>query len=186
MAPLEVEVAKLMDPTTDPTTLDLLVKFQTSIAALLGFTGVIVTLIVNARNTRGQVEDNRRHEQETLRRALLAELEMHRETIAKNAEQVRKNADGDNDGMYHPFLATPIFDQSMTRLGTLDLDNLKAVLNAFGVVRGFNRRLIFLTDDPAATLSDTTWVPAAKVKTLLRMLETLLPPVDAGIVALQK
>lgn len=74
----------------------------------------------------------------------------------------------------------------MTRLGTLDLDNLKAVLKAFGVVRGFNRRLIFLAGDPADTTSDTTLIPAAKVKVLLRMLETALPSIDVGIAALQK
>lgn len=164
-------------------TLDLLLKFQTALVGLVGFAGVILTLVVNSRIARRQVQDQRRHDRLALQRALLAELESQRETITNNIADIEKRAGEEYEGMYHPRLLVPIFDASIPRLGLVDDAGLPAILHGFQVIRGFNRRLSFIAEPHG----DTDFlVPENRVKTLAGMLKTTLPAVDKAIEALSK
>lgn len=165
------------------TIFELLQKFQTALVGVIGFTGVIVTLVVNSWIARRQVQDQRWHDRQALERALLAELEAHRETITNNIADIEKRAGEEYEGMYHPRLLLPIFDASIPRLGLIDGTGLPAVLHGFQVIKGFNRRLSFIAEPHG----DTDFlVPENRVKTLARMLTTALPAVEKAIGALSK
>jgi len=67
---------------------------QTLIAGAIGFAGVIGTLLLNARYAREQRREQRRHECQTLRVALIEELKINRGTLVSNKNQIK---DGGND-----------------------------------------------------------------------------------------
>ena len=60
--------------------------FQTQIVGIIGFAGVIATLWFNARQARNQRIDERHHESEALRTALIEELKIIRESVTENAD----------------------------------------------------------------------------------------------------
>jgi hypothetical protein len=69
-------------------------EFQTLTVGIIGFAGVISTLLINARQAREQRREERRHERQTLRVALIEELKINREMLAYNIDKVK---DGVNE-----------------------------------------------------------------------------------------
>jgi hypothetical protein len=67
-------------------------EFQTLTVGIVGFAGIILTLCFNARQAREQRREERRHECQTLRAALLEELKINRETLVSNMRDVRETA----------------------------------------------------------------------------------------------
>jgi hypothetical protein len=67
--------------------------FQTLIVGIIGFAGVIATLWFNARQARNQRIDERHHESEALRTALIEELKIIRESVTENAAGSDKSQD---------------------------------------------------------------------------------------------
>ena len=70
---------------------NLLKEYQTGTSALVGFAGVIVTLVVNAWLARRARRQERQHEAEVLRRAIVSEF-------ASILEELRKRLRGFDDG----------------------------------------------------------------------------------------
>ena len=66
-------------------------KFQTFLLGLLGFAGVIYTIIMNARLARQQHERELSHERTALRTALCAEIEILRGSYEDRSQTLRKN-----------------------------------------------------------------------------------------------
>jgi hypothetical protein len=62
-------------------------EFQTLIVGFLGFAGVIFTLWFNAWQTRRQRREERHHESETLRVALVEELGINRDWVVRETEK---------------------------------------------------------------------------------------------------
>ena len=126
--------------------LDLLEKFQTGIVGLIGFAGVIVTLVVNARLSRRNLRETHDHDRDTLARGLLAELRSSRRSLDRNLQQLRCL-----DPVIHPGLnmpahnATPVFDSSIARLGLLPNECIDPVLNAYLCLKEFDRSMVLFT-----------------------------------------
>jgi len=167
----------------DQETLDLLQKFQTAIVGVIGFTGVILTLIVNAAVARRQVRDNRTHERQVVARALLAELKSHREALARNVGEAKED-ESPLVGMITPILQVPVFDANLSRIGVLPVGSIEPVLNAFLCLKEYNPTIALLSHpmaDPGHRAVDGK--DANKVVTIT---ESMLPPLDDGIAALEK
>jgi hypothetical protein len=67
-------------------------QFKTGIVGVIGFTGVIITLVTNAALARSARAAVVSQERETLRTALIVELTMLRDAYAQNAEYCAKEA----------------------------------------------------------------------------------------------
>ena len=164
--------------------IELLAKFQTGLVGLIGFTGVITTLIVNARLERRRLREAREHERNTLTRALLAELRSHHLSVEANDQQVRRA-----DPTEYPTLIlpahnpTPVFDANIARLGLLSDKQIDPVLRAYLLIKEHDRKLELIT---VRTSDDHRSLAVEKHGHLLAgMLEGLLPELDAAIKALR-
>ena len=94
----------------DPATIHFLQNWQPAISAVLGFTGVIIALVVNAWLARRQVRDHREHERLSIARALAAELQALEHAANITVAPVR---DHQTYGTLHP----PIIMMPVSRSG---------------------------------------------------------------------
>ena len=164
----------------------LLEEFQTGVATLivgmLGFAGVIITLVVNARITRRDAREARRHERETLARALLAELSSHRQSVKKNVEDMEKTNMGTGQFLVPAIIETPVFDANVSHLGRLSAAQVGLVLDAYLVLKEYNRSLVLVSTPENS--GHYRAVEAQCAPQVGLMLQSLLPHLDAAIAAL--
>ena len=165
--------------------IDFLERFQTGIVGLIGFTGVILTLFVNAWIARRHGRDARKHERETLGRALLAELSSHRQSIKRNIEAVTERAGNGTGALLVPAITnTPVFDASVARIGLLPGEQLGPVLEACLTLKEIDRSISLISAPDVSghyRIIKGEYAPKAQP-----MLESLLPVLDAAIAALER
>ncbi len=70
--------------------MDWLNNYQTLIVGVVGFAGVILTLLYNAKTARAQRDEEREHERRALRAALIAELQINRYSLEENSRLLSK------------------------------------------------------------------------------------------------
>lgn len=110
--------------------MEFLLKFQTGLVGVIGFTGVILTLVVNAylgrRDRKAKTADATR----TLISGLIAELEVIYLALEDAASTLPS---GPTEGQYNVplFSMSKIFEASLDTLGLLTPDVLTKVLDAY-------------------------------------------------------
>jgi hypothetical protein len=122
-----------------PEILDLLAKFQPALSALVGFTGVIVTLVVNAALARRQVRDNRAHESKAVTRAIASELRFHELMLKGYVASIREGQPGQ---MMPP--VTPTMDAYITKLGLIPSEQISYVSGAYFILKELHSNLIWI------------------------------------------
>ena len=153
--------------------------YQTLIVGTLGFTGVIITLLVNAWLARRQRRDEQRHERQTLRIALIEELKINRDAVDRNMEPPAE--DSKPKGAFVP--TDPMDDayRAFTdRIGLLSRDEVSKIMFAYLSLRTYNAKL-FLIGVPPHTGDRHVNVPAKNIEMLVQLLESLIGPVDKAI-----
>lgn len=109
--------------------------YQTLVVGLLGFAGIIVTLLVNAYLQRAQ--DRRRAKQEArgLRIALMEELRVQRMVLEEVAESLGTAEDNGDAGVRFGLVPlqrySRVFDRSIDKLGLLTGRELAYVFAAY-------------------------------------------------------
>ncbi len=115
--------------------MDILRSWQTLLGALLGFGGVIVTLILNEALKRKATRDTRNQEAESLCVALRAELLELRKALRQQKDELDRGMKGkklkEQDLIIIPLCFRQIFDASIDRLGLLRPDQVIDVLQAY-------------------------------------------------------
>ncbi len=161
-------------------------RFQTLAAGFVVFAGVILTLWYNARALRRQRRDERHHEREALRLALLEELQINRRSLKENAELLRKDPPGEQGGALVP---TDRMDDAyrsfLPRIGLLSQDEVGKVMGAYLSLRTYNAKL-FLVGEPVHTSPRHVNVPAMNVEMLAQMQETFIGPIDEAIEVMER
>jgi hypothetical protein len=163
-------------------------EFQTLIAGTIGFAGVIITLVLNAWYVRKQHREERRHECQTLRVALIEELKINRETLVSNMHNVRDTANGlPEDGGY--FVPTDPMDDAYRafthRIGLLSQAEVSKVMYAYLSLRTYNAQL-FLVGVPPHTGDRHVQVPVENAQRLARLLEGRVGPIEEAIAVLER
>jgi hypothetical protein len=111
-------------------------SYQTLVVGLLGFLGVMATLAFNAWLARKSERRKIEHEANVLRRALVEEMKVQRDSLINAAEGAKRGADENAAGARNDVL-TPllrfadIFEKSIDKLGLLTSDEVGAVLDAY-------------------------------------------------------
>jgi hypothetical protein len=105
--------------------------WQESIAALIGFAGIIITLVVNARIQRRHQKDTEDDAKKSLRAALMVEFELLQSSLEGNIPKAGDNTD------YQGSMLVPkeplrsfVFGAPNTNLGILGPVVAAAVVNA--------------------------------------------------------
>lgn len=121
----------------------MLKEYQTLIVGVVGFAGVIVTLIVNARLARQHHSREIDHEAKVLRVAVRAELEAIRDAFEERIRTL-KNPEGWPSIMVPLDTMTDVYGSLIDKLGLLSEPEIRAVMRAYLAVRQMPERLKLL------------------------------------------
>src|ERR1700737_2761468 len=120
----------------------LLKEYQTLIVGALGFTGVILTLITNARLIRRQHTRQVDHERTALKAALSTELSIIRDTFVDRIKMIAEAPE--TQGMLVPLdTMTAVYREVIAKLGLLSRGQVNLVMRAYILVRQMPDRLRF-------------------------------------------
>jgi len=149
--------------------------FQTLIVGIIGFAGVIATLWFNARQARNQRIDERHHESEALRTALIEELKIIRESVTDKSQDAFVPTDPMDDA-YRAFTH---------RIGLLSEGEVRKVMYAYLTLRTYNAKL-FLIGVPTHTSERHVKIPAPNIPLLIGMYKGLLDPMNQAIQVMEQ
>ena len=107
-------------------------RFQTALVGVLGFAGVILTLLHNARETKRQGERALRNEQASVFSALHAELTVHRGTLHEAVAAFQTPRGSAAGKFIIPVTSEfPVYDALLPRIGILPSHKVRAVIYAY-------------------------------------------------------
>ena len=128
-------------------------RFQTLIAGLVGFTGVVVALVVNGWITRRQHARQVDHERQVLRTALRSELRILRTAYLDRISMIDEAKREGSSGVLVPLnTMTDAYGQLLDKLGLLSEEEVRATMTAYVLARQMPERVQLLrrqhaTDD---------------------------------------
>ncbi len=163
--------------------LEVLGKFQTGIVGVVGFVGVIMTLVANAWIARRRDAKLRAHEKDTLARALSAELRIYRRSVASNVGDAGPEHSTDAEHLIPARSALPVFDANVGRLGLLDANQVGPVLEVYTTLKEFDRALVLFSTPDQSGLYRA--VPAERAAMVYRLFASMVPKLDRAIAALE-
>lgn len=158
--------------------------FQTLIAAVFGFSGVILTLWYNASNQRRQDRERLRLEKHACTMALLTELRVVLQSITENLAQSPPGCDHD--------VAVPldwsngkIFNALIGKLPIVNSDALEKTIQAHIVLQEFGSKLFLIGATPIAGTNMLS-VPGQRHRILMKMYEQMGIAVTTAINSLEE
>ncbi len=120
---------------------ELLRDYQTLTVGVLGFAGVISTLIVNARISRNQHLLELNNDKDILRQGLITELNSLRSTYLDRSET--KNTE--TDWMIPDRITDDFYQAMLPKLGLLSHDEIEPVMKAYHLVSEMPTRLLLIS-----------------------------------------
>jgi hypothetical protein len=150
--------------------------FQTLLVGVIGFSGVIVTLLMNSRLSRKQ------HDREVLKTALCAELELNRKSFSDKASTPED--DQEESGAFYPIeMKTSIYQAFIEKLGLLSTEEVSAVINAYTLIDEAPVRLGLLSSghDPSYDKPGYIFIKASHSKTAAGIYKSFLPSIETAL-----
>jgi hypothetical protein len=158
--------------------LTLLELFQTSIVGIIGFAGVIITLIVNSRNSRKEHQRQVATRRAALRSILAAELRNYARALRKNLEQEKPTEAFISVGRIRRLLS----DHLSADLGLLEVDEIDIVVNALISLDGMEH---FLSNISSQMTDNRFLLPHEKWEDLRTVCSTTVDALDYAVRALE-
>lgn len=160
--------------------------FQTIIVGLLGFSGVIFTLRMNAKLLQKQHERSVKHDREVLRTALRAELKLSRKAFFENVLSSEKNVK-EKDGFYISEPYTNIYQNFIGKLGLLSAKEVFSVVEVYALINEVPTRLRLLSfeNDLSLDIPGYIFIEAKHSKTVSEMYKNFLSSIDAALKKLE-
>ncbi|HFG2007386.1 TPA: hypothetical protein ACGF52_003326 [Vibrio cholerae] len=116
-------------------------KYQTFIAGLIGFSGVVITIIYNSKLAREQLKRQRVSESVSIRVTLIEELKLAMESYSGNIESLSDK----NNSHQVAYLYTGVYDQAyknlISKFGLLSSAEIKATMLAYQLISELPNRL---------------------------------------------
>lgn len=167
--------------------MDWLNPLTTLIVGGIGFAGVIYTLRHNAKTARIQRNEEREHEREALRAALLAELQINRQSLQENSRKLRENPSEETGGAYVPTdRMDGAYQSFLPRIGLLSKGEVHKVMWAYLSLQQYNADLL-LMGEPAHKSPRHVMVSGKRSLQLLAAKQQgMLEPIDQAIKALEE
>lgn len=165
--------------------LECLARFQTGIVGVIGFTGVIITLLSNAWLARVQRNETRLHEQKSLAAALQSELTITRDSLREDIPLIDAAVkDGSPSVLVTKDTNSEVYEALLGKIGGLPADVVRQTMIAYLTIRSMRKKVRLL---PGATERDdqSVSVPRESFEYLKKMYSNHLPPVEAALKALE-
>ena len=165
-----------METCTNP---DFFERFQTAIVGVLGFVGVIITLIANAWLVRRDRLERIRQERTALRTSLVEELKILKFSLEDGIQRLEEA--GENDRVIVPTdPMSDVYNAFVPRIGMLTSQEVQKTMWAYMSIREFRKNLVLL---PGTEVIDQhrVDVPRESFPALLDMQKNLLPKLNDAI-----
>jgi hypothetical protein len=168
-------------------TLELPQQFQTSLVGVLGFTGVILTMLVNAKTQRNLQAAQRDHATRALRIALQVELKANVQMYEDRIGEFAK-ADGAHHALVPSKVTNNIYQSSLADIGLLSTKEVEAVVRAYLLVEEMPYRLRLLTgtDNVGGYKDEFIRLDASRQQAAQKIHEALLPSLREAVTVLER
>ncbi|MBF4246976.1 hypothetical protein EA004_18395 [Vibrio anguillarum] len=157
-------------------------KYQTFIAGLLGFLGVIATIRSNGKQNRGLLIEQVNQESRALRRALIEELSLVANTYKTNIEDlsISNNPHGIAYLPENPHIAA--YGQLVPRFGLLDTEEIKKTMLAYQLIQELPDRFRLLQPRDSKVCRDGfITIERQDYATVVEIYDSFLSPVLEAI-----
>ena len=156
--------------------------YQTLVTGLLGFSGVIVTLSVNAWLQRLQHQTKIEHDRSALRLALRAELNINKQTYDLRIGDL-KNTPEHKHALIPTKIMNEVYETLLGTIGLLSDMEIEKVINAYLLIAEIPYRLKLLvgTDNIGGTESEFIRLREEHMDVARKIHESILPKITEAI-----
>ena len=163
---------------------DFIKDFQTLIAGILVLIGVVVTLWQNASVARKQCENQRNHQQNNLREALLAELKINHDALVDNWQQSKIGSRRDQDEEI--LIPTDIMNDNylahLNQIGILSRIEVNKVMYAYLALRASSTKLSLI----GTPVDESRQYVRVRLALVTEMWKNLIEPLNQAIKSLEE
>ena len=154
-------------------------RYQTGIVGIVGFAGVIITLVVNSRLAKREREAALDTEQGFMRVALAEELEIIKTALTEGQKHCDK-ALVDGQGLLVPIDAmSSAYESLLPRIGVFPREHVRKVMQAYLTHMEYRKNLALLPN--AEFDGHRVYVQHGAVAHFKEMTENVLPIIDEAI-----
>ncbi|PHX05459.1 hypothetical protein [Vibrio splendidus] len=165
--------------------MDLFEKYQTFVAGLIGFLGVMATIKANSEQNRAQLREERKQESSALRCTLIEELRLISGSNTLNIE-------GLSNRKVYPIAYIPstphiqAFKQLVPKFGLLNANEIKKTMLAYQLIQELPDRLRFLqTMDQSVHIENFIAIDESQCNNAVEVFDSMLSPVLQAIEILE-
>ncbi len=159
----------------------------TVVVGVLGFIGIIVTLIVNAWLVRRERQETLKQERTAMRTALVEELKILKLSLENGIEAIEKAEQDESTGrvIVPTDTISDVYNAFVPKIGMLTSQEVGKVILAYLTIQELSKNLILL---PGATILDEhrVHVPRNSFAYLIEMQKSVLPKLDDAIKLLSR
>ncbi len=165
---------------------DVAKDFQTLMVGFLGFSGVIITLYINAYLSRKQHEHNIDHEKKVLRAALSAELNSIKEIFTKlgNVGEDRASLFSNNGYPFPDNYSQIVYQSLIAKIGILSPSEISAVTKAYSLTNELPVSLSLLSEIGYTRLG-YLFISSLNIDKATKIYKDFLPEIENALLELQ-
>lgn len=162
-------------------------SYQSLIVGLLGFTGVIITMLANARMQRSQHERVCLHEANSVRVAAKTELEANKKAYELRIEQLNEQPKDHTEALVPSRVLDNIYKEMLSKFGLLSEEELKNIINAYALITElpYKLRILVGTDNIGGYNNEFIRVGDGKHIIASKMHENILPAINEAISSIE-
>jgi len=163
----------------------MLQTYQTLIVGALGFIGVIITMLANAKMQRKQDERKILHEANSLRVALKTELNANRQSFEERIKQFEEPIEF-GDAFVQNRSDDKIFNELLSNIGLLTEQEIEKVTQAYALLAEipYRIRIIVSTGEIGGFNDDFISIPKSHHETVTKMHKMTVPIISQAIDAI--
>jgi len=157
----------------------MIIEYQTLIVGCLGFAGVILTLVVNAKLNRDQKTAELKREGNSVRHAILAELKALKLTYEDRASTSKK----DQDWLVPARVSNDVYKTFLPRIGLLSSEEVDCVMKAYLLVGELPTRLMLISASPSNNQPREGYIHIGRgyIEVAVGIHKAFLPDIEAAI-----
>ncbi|WP_434999734.1 hypothetical protein ACRZ5S_18100 [Vibrio scophthalmi] len=133
----------------------MLYHYQTLIAGVVGFLGVIISIVANGYFARKQERDLRAHAKSSVIAALRSELRVNFETIKVRSAQLHKDHDETKNGFLPLVVFNEVYKHSLAQLGVLDEEQAEYIIKVYLLLEELPTKMALL---PGVKIIDNSFI----------------------------
>lgn len=157
-------------------------EFQTLVVGVIGFSGVVISLLVNAWLSRRQHVRAVHHEMDTLRTALIAELELIQRSFREKSTLNDSNEDP-TSAFYPESTPKPVYENYIGKIGLLSAHEVSAIIEAYTLINEESARLQLLSSGHHDSFNKPGYIfiQAEHEKTASGVYGSFLPKIEKAL-----